>query len=115
MYAWIYVAPIVLLVVTWTKVLRADYFEEAPRIAWPPLVLASATEVYLALCSVSRGIIGPPYSNLRFNIIHLNLAAALLAAVAACFWKSVAQWWLVAASLTLALQWLFVDAINHVV
>lgn len=114
MYGWIYVAPIALLVVTWFRVLRAEYFDEAPRIAWLPLIIASASETYLALATFSRELLGPAYSSLRYNLIHLNLAVVLLVAILVCFWKSIARWWLFAASLFLALQWLFIDAINHV-
>jgi hypothetical protein len=114
-WAWIYVAPIVLLAVTWFRILRAEYFDEAPRIAWLPLIVASASEAYLALATFSRDLMGPAHSSLRYNLIGLNLAIVLLVAAIVCFWKSIARWWLFAASLSLALQWIFVDLINHVV
>jgi hypothetical protein len=76
--------------------------------------MASASEACLVLGTFAREVFGPPYSSLRYNLIHLNLAVVLLVAILVCFWKSIARWWLFAASLSLALQWLFVDAINHV-
>jgi hypothetical protein len=112
MYGWIYVAPMILLAVTWVKVLRADYFDEAPKIAWIPLVVATSSEVYLSLSIPFREIMGPAYSSLRYNLIYLNLAAVLIVAIAIYSWNSVAKWWLFAASLSLALQWLFVRVIN---
>jgi hypothetical protein len=112
MYGWIYVAPIILLAVTWVKVLRADYFDEAPKIAWIPLIVATASESYLSLSIPFREIMGLPYSSLRYNLIYLNLAVALIVAITICFWNSIARWWLFAASLSLALQWLFIRMIN---
>jgi hypothetical protein len=112
MYGWIYVAPMVPLVVTWGKVLRADYFDEAPKIAWIPLVVVSASEAYLALSIPFREIMGPSYSDLRYGLIYANLAVALVVAIIMCFRRSIARWWLFAASLSLTLQWLFVRAIN---
>jgi hypothetical protein len=112
MYGWIYVAPIVLLAVTWFKVLRADYSDEAPKIAWIPLIVATSSEAYLSLSIPFGEIMGPAYSDLRYNLIYLNLAAALIVAIAICFWDSIARWWLFASSLSLVLQWLFIRVIN---
>ncbi|MGA8011552.1 MAG: hypothetical protein WB949_03910 [Candidatus Acidiferrales bacterium] len=115
MYGWIYVAPIVLLLVTWVKVVRGSYFDETGKVAWIPLLVATLSEAYLWLSVPFHEIMGPSYSRLRYDLIFLNLAAVLVVAIIICFWKSIARWWLFAAALSLALQWLFVGAINSVV
>jgi len=112
MYGWIYVAPVILPVVTRVKVLRADYFDEAPKIAWFPLLVVTSSEVYLSLSIPFHELMGPDYSGLRYNLIYLNLVVVFIAAVAVYFRNSIARWWLFAASLSLVLQWLFVRVIN---
>jgi hypothetical protein len=115
MYGWIFVAPIFLLLVTWIKVVLAKNFDKTVKIAWVPLIAATLSDAYLWLSVPFHEIMGPFYSRLRYDLIFLNLAAVLIVAIVICFWESIARWWLFAASLSLALQWLFVGAINSVV
>jgi hypothetical protein len=112
MYGWIYAAPIVLLLVTWVQVVRAAYFDETTKIAWVPLFVATLSEAYLWLSVPFHEIMGPPYSNLRYDLIYANLLTVLVVSIVVCFSKSTARWWLFAASLSLVVKWLFVRVIN---
>ena len=83
--------------------------------SWTPLIVTAASDAYFWLSVVFRDLLGPDYSRLRYDLILVNLAAALAAAILLCFRKTVARWSLLAASLFLALTWLLVGAISSVV
>jgi len=115
MYGWIFAAPIILLLMTWVRVIWSRNIDETVKVSWIPLIVATASELYLWLSVPFHWLMGPDYSRLRYDLIFSNLTLVLIIAVVICFRKSIARWWLFAACLSLALQWIFVGAISSVV
>jgi hypothetical protein len=109
-------APAVLLAIAWMQVIRSKVPDDAPFVQWIPHLIATLSELYYWLSSLApRQLLGPDYSDVRYHRILANLLAALLISIILCFWKVVARWWLFAASLSLALAWLWVAAVQAAV
>ena len=112
----VFVAPPILLLVAWVRVLRARTADRAVRAPWISLVVATSSDAYYWLSLASPSLfLGPNFSESRNDIVLVNILAALAVAVFLCFRKKVARWWLLAASLCLAVKWLFVAAISSAV
>jgi hypothetical protein len=110
------IAPVVLLSITWTEVIRSNVPHDAPFVRWMPHLIATSSELYYWLTNIApRQLLGRDYSDLRHHLILANLFAALGIAIILFFWRVVARWWLFAASLSLALAWLWVAAVQAAV
>lgn len=110
------IAPTALLAITWIQVIRSEVPHDAPFVRLLPHLAASSSGLYYWLTNLApRQLLGPDYSSLRYHLILANLFAALGIAIILFFWRVVARWWLFAASLSLALVWLWVAAVQAAV
>lgn len=110
------IAPAVLLAATWVQVIRSEVPDHEPFIRWVPHLIVTASELYYWMIYLApQQVLGPDYSDVRYHRILANLLIALGIAIVLLFWKVIARWWLFAASLFLALTWLWVLGVQAVV
>ena len=110
------VPPIIFLTLAWDRMLRAGKSNPIVGASWVPLIIATLSDAYFWLALTSPELVlGPVYSDARKYIIWANLLTALAVTVLLCFRKNVARWWLLAASVSLLLQWLWVAAVSAAV
>src|SRR5215470_6576503 len=104
-YVWI-VLPTLLFTLAWRK-----YFQREPRTLLVPTL--SAVLLLLAVVrDLKWSLLGPDYSNRLYVTIGLNM---LLAVVATVYFGVRKRWIAALAALILALDWLYMGAVNSVV
>jgi len=106
--------PAVLLILTFIR-LAWGQSDKRIVVSWVAFGLITASYAYFWLSTAFHGLLGPSYSDLRYRLILGNAAVALAIAVCLCFQRIAARWWLVSASLSLALYWILIGAVNSVV
>lgn len=104
-YVWI-VLPALLFALAWRK-----YFQREPRTLLVPTL--SAVLLLLAVVrDLKWSLLGPDYSNRLYITIGVNM---LLAVVATVYFSVRKRWIAALAALILALDWLYMGAVNSVV
>jgi len=104
-YVWI-VLPALLFALAWRK-----YYQRGPR----TLLLPSLSAVLLLFALVRDlkwSLLGPDYSHRLYVTIEVN---TLFAVVAAVYFGVQKRWIAAVAALILALDWLYMGAVNSVV
>ncbi|HVU44954.1 MAG TPA: hypothetical protein VHD85_02445 [Terracidiphilus sp.] len=111
---WIlYLSPVIPIGLAWKKLYTSR--DRNDWISFVPVLIATASQIWLISGSVFPWTAGPYYSSLRYGIIWLNFLVTLFVGASAFFTKPERQILAGAACLMLTLLWGFVGATNVVV